>query len=754
MTGGDRMDQMTKAPVSNKRRRLLKAGAVGGGGLLFGFSLFGCTKQGPAPSGDRKEPPSEKAVGQASTAMTNEPPGLAHDAFIRIDRDGIVTLIIHKVEMGQGTFTSLPMLLAEELGADLSKVKLEQAPANNSLYADALLGGQVTGGSTSIRSTYKPLREAGAKVRTVLVQAAAKNWNVDPGDLQVVAGTIRHEASNRSAHFGEVVDAASQLKFPAEVKLKDASTFALVGKPVKRLDSPAKVNGSAQFGIDARLPNMGIAAVAASPVMGGKVTAVDEQKALAVKGVRQVLRIEGAVAVVADHFWAAKQGLAAAAPRFDDGANANVSLAGIVADMMKVSQNTGAVATDKGDALKALDAGPGRRIDVVYEVPFLAHATMEPMNCTVDLKADGCDIWVGTQVPALAQGAAAKLTGLPLDKVRVHNHYIGGGFGRRLEVDNVIQAVAFAKLAKGPLKIIWTREEDIQHDMYRPYYVDRMSARVDDKGMPVAWFHRVTGSSIMARFAPPMVKNGVDPDAVEAAADLQYSIPAIRVEYVRHEPPGLATAFWRGVGPTHNVFVVESFIDELAYASKTDPVAFRRALLQKSPRTLAVLNLAAGKAGWGKPLKPVAGRKLGRGVSTQFAFGSYMAQVAEVSVGPDGDVRVHRVVCAVDCGQNVNPDTIVAQMEGGIVFGASAALWDEVTVEKGRVQQTNFSDYRVMRMPEAPIVEVYIVNSHDDPGGIGEPGTAGIAPALANAVFAATGKRVRKLPIGEQLRKA
>jgi isoquinoline 1-oxidoreductase beta subunit len=748
------MDQNTQEPVSNKRRQLLKAGGVAGGGLLFGFSLFGCTKQGPTPTSDRKEPPSEKAVGQASTAMTNEAPGLAHDAFIRIDREGIVTLIIHKVEMGQGTFTSLPMLLAEELGADLSKVKLEQAPANNSLYADALLGGQVTGGSTSIRATYKPLREAGAKVRTVLVQAAAKNWNVEPGDLKVVGGTIRHEASNRSVHFGEVAEAASQLKFPAEVKLKDAAAFTLVGKPMKRLDSPAKVDGSAQFGIDARLPNMGIAAVAASPVMGGKVAAVDEQKAMAVKGVRQVLRIEGAVAVVADHFWAAKQGLLAAAPRFDDGPNANVSTAAIVADMMKVSQNAGAIAKNTGDALKALDAGPGRRIDVVYEVPFLAHATMEPMNCTVDLKADGCDIWVGTQVPALAQGAAAKITGLPLEKVRVHNHYIGGGFGRRLEVDNVIQAMEFAKLAKGPLKIVWTREEDIQHDMYRPYYVDRISARIDDKGMPVAWFHRVTGSSIMARFAPPMVKNGVDPDAVEGAADLQYSIPAVRVEYVRHEPPGLATAFWRGVGPTHNVFVVESFIDELAYASKTDPVAFRRALLQKSPRTLAVLNLAAEKAGWGKPLKPIAGRKLGRGVSTQFAFGSYMAQVAEVSVGADGDVRVHRVVCAVDCGQNVNPDTIVAQMEGGIVFGASAALWDEVTVEKGRVQQSNFSDYRVMRMPESPAVEVYIVNSHDDPGGIGEPGTAGIAPALANAVFAATGKRVRKLPIGEQLKKA
>jgi isoquinoline 1-oxidoreductase beta subunit len=336
----------------------------------------------------------------------------------------------------------------------------------------------------------------------------------------------------------------------------------------------------------------------------------------------------------------------------------------------------------------------------------------------------------------------------------VHNHYLGGGFGRRLEVDNVLQAVAFAKLAKGPLKVIWTREEDIQHDMYRPYYYDRLSAKLDGKGMPVAWFHRVTGSSIMSRFAPPMVKNGVDPDAVEGAADLQYTIPDLRVEYVRHEPAGVPTAFWRGVGPTHNIFVVESFIDELAFAGKTDPVAFRRALLQKSPRTLAVLNLAAEKAGWGRPLKPVAGRKVGRGVSTQFAFGSYMSQVAEVSVGPDGDVRVHRVVCALDCGQNINPDGIIAQMEGGIVFGASAALWDQITHDKGRVQQNNFGDYRVMRMNEAPTVEVYIVNSHDEPGGIGEPGTAGIAPAIANAVFAATGKRVRKLPIGEQLKKA
>ncbi len=499
---------------------------------------------------------------------------------------------------------------------------------------------------------------------------------------------------------------------------------------------------------------MGIAAVAASPVMGGKLVAVDEAKAMAVKGVRQVLRLEGAVAVVADHFWAAKQGLAAAAPSWDDGANGKVSLAGIVGDMMKVSAGAGAVAKNAGDAIKALDKEGGRKIEAVYEMPFLAHATMEPMNCTVDLRADGCDLWVGTQVPALAQGAAAKVAGIPVEKVKVHNYYLGGGFGRRLEVDYVIQAVAFAKLTKGPVKFIWTREEDIQHDMFRPYYVDRLAARLDDKGHLAAWFHRVTGSSIMSRFAPPAVKNGVDPDAVEGAAELQYTIPDMRVEYVRHEPAGVPTAFWRGVGPTHNVFVVESFIDELAQASKQDPVAFRRALLDKSPRTLAVLNLAAQKAGWGQPLKPIAGRKVGRGVSTQFAFGSYMAQVAEVSVGADGDVRVHRVVCAVDCGQAINPDTIVAQMEGGIIFGATAALWNEITIDKGRVQQTNFGDYRMMRINEAPQVEVHIVTSKDEPGGIGEPGTAGIAPALANAVFAATGKRIRKLPIGDQLKKA
>ncbi|HEX9173055.1 MAG TPA: xanthine dehydrogenase family protein molybdopterin-binding subunit [Telluria sp.] len=741
------MKTTNNTPASDTRRSFLRMGAATGGGLLFGFSLFGCSKEG-----DRKDPPAEKAVGHAATQNSNRAPGLAQDAFIRIDREGIVTLIIHKVEMGQGTFTSMPMLLAEELGADLSKVRLEQAPADNNLYSDPMLGGQVTGGSTSVRAAWKPLREAGAMVRTVLVQAAADQWKVDPGALQVVGGTVRDPATGQSLHFGQLVDAASKLSLPKTVKLKSPDQFTLIGTPLKRLDSPAKINGTALFGIDAKLPNMGIATVAASPVVGGKLAGIDEPAAMAVKGVRQVLRLENAVAVVADNMWAAKQGLAAAAPRWDDGPNAGVSSAAIVAGMMEASKKTGAVAQQAGFGLKGLEK-EGRRIDAVYQLPFLAHATMEPMNCTVDLRADGCDLWVGTQVPSFAQAAAAKVSGLPLEKVRVHNFYLGGGFGRRLEVDYVIQAVAFAKLAKGPVKFIWTREEDIQHDMFRPLYVDHLSARLDDKGMPAAWFHRTTGSSIMARFAPGAVKDGVDADAVEGARDLQYTIPDMRVEYVRHEPP-LPTAFWRGVGPTHNVFVVESFIDELALAAKQDPVAYRRALLSKSPRLLGVLNLVAEKSGWGRPLKAVAGRRVGRGVSAQFAFGTYMAQVAEVSVGADGEVRVHRVVCALDCGQVINPDTVAAQMEGGIVFGLSAALWGEITVDKGRVQQSNFGDYRVMRMNEAPVVQVHIVNSRDEPGGIGEPGTAGIAPAVANAVAAATGQRIRRLPIGEQLKKA
>ena len=738
------------APIDLTRRRALQVGAALGGGLLIGFDLTGCDAKKPT---DRKDPPPETAVGAAATAASGGTAGLAPNAFIRIGRDGIVTLIMHKVEMGQGTYTSMPMLIAEELGIDLGKIKLEHAPANNDLYSDPLLGGQVTGGSTSVRGAWKPLREAGATARSVLVSAAAQQWKVDAATLQVQDGAVLDPAGKRSLGFGALVDDAAKLPVPKTVTLKAAGNYALIGKGHKRLDSEEKTNGKAQFGIDARLPAMAIATVAASPVVGGKLKSADEQKAMAVKGVRQVLKLDNAVAVVADHMWAAKQGLAALAPTWDDGPNANMSSASIRDAMMKASDQPGAVAENLGDAPKSLGE-KGRRIDAVYELPFLAHATMEPMNCTVDLRADGCDLWVGTQVPSLAQAAAAKLSGLPLEKVKVHNFYLGGGFGRRLEVDYVSQAVSFAKLMKGPVKFIWTREEDIQHDMFRPYYVDRLSARLDAKGMPAAWFHRVTGSSIMARFAPGAVKDGVDPDAVEGARELQYTIPDMRVEYVRHEPP-VPTAFWRGVGPTHNVFVVESFMDELAAAAKLDPMGYRRALLSKAPRMARVLDLVAEKSGWKQPMKAVAGRRVGRGVSMQFAFGSYMAQVAEVSVGADGDIKVHRVVCALDCGQVINPDGVVAQMEGGIVFGLTAALFNQVTFDKGRVMQSNFGDYRMLRMNEAPVVEVHIVASTDEPGGIGEPGTAAIAPALANAVFAATGKRLRKLPLDPAaLRKA
>jgi len=724
------------------RRRFLQVGAAAGGGLLITFNLTGCKR-----SDDRAEPPSERAVGAAATKESNRAPGLAQNAFIKIGRDGIVTLIVHKVEMGQGTFTSMPMLLAEELEVDLSKVKLEQAPANNSLYSDPMLGGQVTGGSTSVRAAWKPLREAGATARAVLIKAAAQAWQVDPDTCSAKDGAVLHAASGRSVHYGDLVDAAAKLDAPAVIRLKKTEEFTLIGTAHKRLDSAAKVNGTALFGIDAKLPGMLIATVAASPVPGGKLAGVNEPAAMAVKGVRHVLKLDNAVAVVADHMWAAKQGLAALAPTWDDGPNATVTIDAIRTMMNEAAQKTGAIAENKGDAPKALAAREGgRKIEAVYEVPFLAHATMEPMNCTVDLRADGCDLYVGTQVPSFAQGAAAKISGLALEKVRVHNFYIGGGFGRRLEVDNVVQAVSFAKMVKAPVKFIWTREEDIQHDMYRPYYIDHLAARLGKDGKPAAWFHRVTGSSIMARFAPGAMKDGVDPDAVEGARDLQYAIGDVRVEYVRHEP-ALPTAFWRGVGPTHNVFVVESFMDELALAAGQDPVAYRRALLAKSPRMLGVLNLVAEKSGWTSKLKPIAGRRVGRGVSAQFAFGTYMAQVAEVSVGADGDIKVHRVVCALDCGQVINPDTVVAQMEGGIVFGLTAALWSEITLDKGRVVQSNFGDYRMMRMNEAPRVEVHIVASHDDPGGIGEPGTAAIAPALANAVAAATGKRIRKLPL-------
>ena len=551
-----------------------------------------------------------------------------------------------------------------------------------------------------------------------------------------------HVATGRRIAYGELAaDAARQL-VPENVPFKRHEDFRLIGTPAKRLDTAGKVNGTVVFGIDARPPGVKIATLAQSPVFGGLVKSLDDTAAKAVKGVRQIVRLDDAVAVVADHMGAAKKGLAALVIEWDDGPHAKLSTADVATDLEKATLSSGPVAQSIGDADKAM-AGATTRVDATYQVPFLAHAALEPMNCTVHVHEDGCDVWVGSQAVARAQAAAAKVTGLPLNKIMVHNHLIGGGFGRRLESDGVTRAVQIAQHVEGPVKVVWTREEDIQQDMYRPYWLDRMSAGLDSKGIPIAWKHRYAGSSVIARWLPAGFNNGLDPDSTEGAINLAYALPNMHVEYLRVEPPGISTAFWRSVGPSHTVFVVESFMDELAAAAKQDPVAYRLALLDKSPRAKAALALAAEKAGWGEALPA----RVGRGVSLQFVFGTYMAHVAEVEVASDGAVRVRRVVCAVDCGTVINPDTVEAQIQGAIVFGITAALHGEITLKNGRVEQGNFDTYQMLRMNEVPAIEVHIIQSVETPGGMGECGTSAIVPAVANAIFAATGKRLRKMPI-------
>ena len=646
------------------------------------------------------------------------------------------------VEMGQGTYTSIPMLIAEELEVGLAQVRLEHAPPNEKLYANPLLGVQATGASTTIRAAWQPLRRAGAVARTMLVAAAANRWNVDPAACRAQSGEVLHVATGRRIAYGELAADAARQPVPENVTFKRHEDFRLIGTPAKRLDTAGKVNGTVVFGIDARPPGVKIATLAQSPVFGGLVKSLDDTAAKAVKGVRQIVRLDDAVAVVADHMGAAKKGLAALVIEWDDGPHAKLSTADVAADLEKATLSSGPVAQNIGDADKAM-AGATTRVDATYQVPFLAHAALEPMNCTVHVREDGCDVWVGSQAVARAQAAAAKVTGLPLNKIMVHNHLIGGGFGRRLESDGVTRAVQIAQHVDGPVKVVWTREEDIQHDMYRPYWLDRMSAGLDSKGMPIAWKHRYAGSSVIARWLPAGFNNGLDPDSTEGAINLAYALPNMHVEYLRVEPPGISTAFWRSVGPSHTVFVVESFMDELAAAAKQDPVAYRLALLDKSPRAKAALALAAEKAGWGEALPA----RVGRGVSLQFVFGTYMAHVAEVEVASDGAVRVRRVVCAVDCGTVINPDTVEAQIQGAIVFGITAALHGEITLKNGRVEQGNFDSYQMLRMNEVPAIEVHIIQSIETPGGMGECGTSAIVPAVANAIFAATGKRLRKMPI-------
>jgi isoquinoline 1-oxidoreductase subunit beta len=711
---------LTKPPINPRpsRRHFLKASAAVGGGLLLELSF-------PLANGARAD---------------NE---FVPNAFIRISREDRVILTMPYVEMGQGTYTSIPMLIAEELEVELTKVQLEHAPPNEKLYGNPILGGlQATGNSNAIRAAWMPMRQAGAAARVMLIAAAAKRWAVDPSTCRAEKGEVLHTISDRRAKYGDLAADAALIKVPENIALKHPEDFKLIGKPMKRLDTLAKVNGSAVYGIDVQLPNLKIATLAQSPVFGGRVKNVDDKAAKAVKGVRQIVRLDDAVAVVADHMGAAKKGLDALVVGWDDGPHAALSTNDILHELEQATLFSGAVANNIGDVTKAMESAAAK-VEANYHVPFLAHTAMEPMNCTVDMRSDSCEIWVGTQILGRAQAVAAQVAGLPLEKVIVHNHLIGGGFGRRLEVDGIARAVQIAKQIKGPVKVIWTREEDIQHDMYRPFFFDRLSAGLDATGLPVAWSHRFAGSSILARWAPPLFKDGLDSETVDGAAHLPYSLPNMRLEYLRVEPRGIPTAFWRSVGPSHNIFVVESFMDELAHTARKDPVQYRLALLDANPRAKTVLALAADKAGWGGPLP----ERRGRGVSVQFVFGSYVAQVAEVEVSKRGGVRVHRVVCAIDCGTVINPDIVRAQVEGAVIYGVTAALYGEITLKNGRVEQTNFDSYQALRIDEAPTIEVHIVQSREAPGGVGETGTSAIVPAVSNAIFAATGKRLRRMPV-------
>lgn len=703
---------MDKLNLQTSRRNFLKVSAGTAGSMILAFFL---------PSA------------QAAASFTP-------NAFIRIDSDGLVTLTMPFVEMGQGTYTSIPMLVAEELEVDLARVRLEHAPANEKLYGHPLFGVQLTGASSSVRGAWMPMRKAGATARTMLVAAAAESLGVPVDSCKAANGEVIHLPSGRKLSYGSLAAKAARLPVPKDVKLKPSSAFTLIGTPAKRLDIAGKVNGSAKFGIDAQVPGMKIAAVAACPVFGGKLASVDASQAMKVKGVRKVVKLDDAVAVIADHNGAARKGLAALAITWNDGPNGQFSTELWERQLEEAAAKKGLVAVNEGN-FSQLQASGAKTMQAVYFTPFLAHAAMEPMNCIAQVRKDGVEIWTGTQAPGRAQAFVAKALNVDPARVKINNHLLGGGFGRRLEVDVVVQAALIAQKAGIPVKVIWSREEDMQHDYYRPFFRDELVAAFDSKGMPVGFSHRFVGSAVEARYAPVWMANGIDTDAIDAAQS-PYDFPHKYVEFGAFESP-VPTGFWRGVGPTHNTFVIESFIDEMAVAAGIDPVAYRRAMLNKNPRALAVLNLAAEKAGWGRKMEPGTGM----GVSLATAWESYAASVVECAVGKDGQVTLKRVVTAVDCGQPINPHGVVAQMESGQVFGLSAALYGKLTVDKGRVIQGNFHDYPVLRISEMPVMETHIVPSKESPGGTGEIGTAVIAPALANAVFAATGKRARRLPL-------
>lgn len=668
----------------------------------------------------------------------------APNAFIKINPNGDVVFIVPQVEMGQGIYSSLAMVLAEELDAAWSRVSVQHAPENKELYANGILHEQITGASTSVRAFWLPLRTAGARARACIVEAAAQRLKVSTTTLRTDRGTVFHDASGRSLPYGDLVESASLIVLSREPIPKVPKDFRLIGKPLQRLDTPDKTNGRAKFGIDVMPAGVKFATLRICPVIGGKVVHVDSSKAKAVAGVRQVVTLDDVVAVVADHMWAAKCGLEALDIQWNDGPNGDVDTDLIWKRLRTASQRDGAVARDDGDAHHALLGAAV--VTAAYEMPFLAHAPMEPLNCTVHMQADQAEVWIGTQVMARVRDIVAKVAGLPREKVTVNNHFIGGSFGRRLEPDMAGYAARIGLHVSGPVKVVWTREEDIRQCYFRPAYHDVISATIGSNRI-IGWKHKVTGSAVLARFAPTEYVRGVDPDGVDGARDMAYDIPNLRVEFVREEPPGVNTTWWRGVGANNNVFAIESFMEELARLQHVDSIQFRRLHLDKTPRLRAALDLVEKKSGWGKALPA----NCGRGVAVQTAFASFIATVVECEVDDLGEVKLRRVTTCVDTGLVINPDTVIAQMQGGIVFGLSAGLWGEITHKKGRVQQSNFHDYRLLRMDQMPSIDVHLIPSEEPPGGIGETGTTASVAALRNAIYDATGVALRRMPADARL---
>jgi len=718
------------------RRAFLKTGAAVGGGLVVGFFV---------PAGMRRF-----ALAQGAPA---QPPVLpAANAFLRIGSDESVTVLLAHSEMGQGIWTTLPMLVNEELDADWSRFRVEHAPAAPA-YRHTAFPIQMTGGSTTTWSEFDRYRQVGAVTRALLIAAAAKQWGVAPGECRTANGYVLREGGARGtpdapgarrASYGSLAAAAAKLPQPASVALKPPADWKVIGKPTRRLDTPEKITGRAVFGLDVRLPGMLTAVIAHAPTFGGKVKRFDPAAARAVSGVRAVFEVPSGVAVAADHFWAAKCGRDALRIDWDPGPHADLDTAEIRESFRRRAGSAGMPAAAAGDVERALAAAP---LTAEYSVPFLAHAPMEPLNCTVRRAAGGCEVWTGTQFQTVDQQRVATILGLAPDQVEIHTTFLGGGFGRRanLASDFVVEAAHVAKGLDRPVKVVWTREDDIRGGWYRPLAVHRLEAALDPvAGTPLAWRQRIVTSSILAGSPfTAMIKDGIDPTCVEGASDSPYvtAIPNHRVE-LHAVDTGVPVLWWRSVGNSHTAFVVESFVDELAHAAKRDPLEFRRAMLVKSPRVWEVLELAAAKAGWGSPPPPGHGR----GLAVHESFGSIVAYVAEVSVEA-GQIRVHRVTAAVDCGICVNPLGVSAQIESGVAFGLGAALHSELTMKEGRVVESNFHDYRILRLDEMPHVDVHVVRSREKSGGAGEPGTPPIAPAVANAVFALTGQRLRRLPL-------